>query len=123
MKAFDKFGTTNPNSKDPSLNLLFEYEKHYLALLKNHIPEIDFIDRKLKEFRQEQQDFFSSTLPNISKKLDAEAIDPNMKSLFLQRLANNMDRSFALSESLLYDYSIKKLDEFKKLTEEKLKSL
>ncbi len=51
----------------------------------------------------------------MSKQLNAEAIDPDMKSIFLHRLANNMDRSFALSETLLHDYSIKKLDKFKKL--------
>ncbi|WP_305768645.1 hypothetical protein [Candidatus Epulonipiscium viviparus] len=124
MKAFDKFGTNDSlASENTSLQLLYEYEKHYLELLKKHSPEIDFIDRKLKEFRQEQIDFFSKILPNVSAKLDAEAIDQEMKKVFMNRFANNIERSFALTETLLNDYSIKKLDEFKRLVQNTLKSI
>ena len=46
-----------------------------------------------------------------------------MKNAWLKRLEENMNRSFAISEKLITDYTTKKLDEFKTIANEKLRSI
>ena len=60
----------------------------------------------------------------IEEKLKQDAgIGNEMREEWLKRLTTNTDRSFKLSETLINDFAIKKLDEFKTAVKEKLKNL
>lgn len=124
FNCFDAFDDTSPRKKEPTIQVLYDYEKHYMELVKKHTSEIKFIDDMLKDFRQEQEKFYKETLVQISEKLRSdEIIDNEMIEILLDRLATNMDRSFSLSENLIKDYYIKHMDEFHKMIEEKIKTL
>lgn len=121
--AFSMFEDISPKKQEPTLQVLYDYEKHYMELIKQHKNEIVFIENMLKDYRQKNIDFFNNQLSRISQKLDAEHIDKDMKNAWLKRLEENMNRSFAISEKLITDYTTKKLDEFKTIANEKLRSI
>ena len=119
--AFSMFEDISPRKQEPTLQVLYDYEKHYMELIRQHKNEIIFIENMLKDYRQENIDFFNNQLSRISQKLDAEHINKDMKNAWLKRLEENMNRSFAISEKLITDYTTKKLDEFKTIANEKLR--
>ncbi len=121
--AFSMFEDISPRKQEPTLQVLYDYEKHYMELIRQHKNEIIFIENMLKDYRQENIDFFNNQLSRISQKLDAEHINKDMKNAWLKRLEENMNRSFAISEKLITDYTTKKLDEFKTIANEKLRSI
>ncbi len=121
--AFSMFEDISPRKQEPTLQVLYDYEKHYMELIRQHKHEIIFIENMLRDYRQENIDFFNNQLSQISQKLDAEHIDKDMKNAWLKRLEENMNRSFAISEKLITDYTTKKLDEFKTIASEKLRSI
>ena len=121
--AFSMFEDISPRKQEPTLQVLYDYEKHYMELIRQHKNEIVFIENMLKDYRQENIDFFNNQLSKISQKLYAEHIDKDMKNAWLKRLEENMNRSFAISEKLITDYTTKKLDEFKTIANEKLRSI
>lgn len=121
--AFSIFEDISPRKQEPTLQVLYDYEKHYMELIRQHKNEIIFIENMLKDYRQENIDFFNNQLSRISQKLDAEHINKDMKNAWLKRLEENMNRSFAISEKLITDYTTKKLDEFKTIANEKLRSI
>lgn len=121
--AFSMFEDISPRKQEPTLQALYDYEKHYMELIRQHKNEIVFIENMLKDYRQENIDFFNNQLSKISQKLDAEHINKDMKNAWLKRLEENMNRSFAISEKLITDYTTKKLDEFKTIASEKLRSI
>ena len=122
--CFDEFNDIPQKKKEPTIQVLYEYEKHYLEMIKRYSEEIKFIQDMLARFRQEQETFYSEILPNIIEKLNSdEGIDDEMKRIWLNRLTTNIERSFNLSETLINDYATKSLDEFKQAVNEKLHSL
>lgn len=121
--AFSMFEDISPRKQEPTLQVLYDYEKHYMELIRQHKNEIIFIENMLKDYRQENINFFNNQLSRISQKLDAEHINKDMKNAWLKRLEENMNRSFAISEKLITDYTTKKLDEFKTIANEKLRSI
>lgn len=121
--AFSMFEDISPRKQEPTLQVLYDYEKHYMELIRQHKNEIIFIENMLKDYRQENINFFNNQLSRISQKLDAEYINKDMKNAWLKRLEENMNRSFAISEKLITDYTTKKLDEFKTIANEKLRSI
>lgn len=122
--CFDEFNDIPQKRKDPTIQILFEYEKHYLEMLKKYGSEIKFIEDMLSSFREEQEQFYSKILPEIIEKLTQDkGIDDDMKRIWLTRLTGNIERSFNLSENLINDYAIKNLEEFKAEVDEKIRRL
>lgn len=119
--CFDEFKDIPQKRKDPTIQVLYEYEKHYLEMIKKYSGEIKFIQNMLVEFRKEQENFYNQMLPEIIDKLNKDkGIDEEIRRVWLTRLSTNIERSFNLSETLINDYTIKSLDEFKQAVNEKL---
>ncbi len=125
FNAFDEISSNSSyRKKDYAMQSLYEYEAHYLNLIKNHSKEIAFIESMLKDFRDEQEEFYKKALPEIAQKLaEDNAIDPEMRRACLDRLTKNMDRSFSLSENLIKEFLTKKLEEFHNELSKKIESL
>lgn len=122
--CFDEFKDISPKRKDPTIQVLYEYEKHYLEMVRKYSQEIKFIEDMLSDFRREQETFYSKTLPDIINKLNQDVgVDEEMKKVWLNRLSTNIERSFTLSETLINDYATKSIDEFKAAVNEKLRSI
>lgn len=122
--CFDEFKDIPQKRKDPTIQVLYEYEKHYLEMIKKYSEEIKFIQDMLVGFREEQETFYYKVLPDIIDKLNRDdGVDEEMKRIWLRRLSTNIERSFNLSETLINDYATKSLDEFKQAVNEKLHSI
>lgn len=122
--CFREFDDVSPKRKEPSIQVLCDYEKHYMELVKKYASEIKMVDDMLRDFRKEQEIFYKETLPEIIEKLNQDAgIDEEMKEVWLKRLTTNIDRSFGLSETLINHYVTKNIDEFKAEVNETLKKL
>ena len=122
--CFDEFKDISPKRKDPTIQVLYEYEKHYLEMVRKYSQEIKFIEDMLSNFRREQETFYSKTLPDIINKLNQDAgVDEEMKKVWLNIFTANIERIFTLSETLINDYATKNIDEFKVAVNEKLRSI
>lgn len=122
--CFQEFDDISPKKKDPSIQVLYDYEKHYMELVRKYGSEISMIANMLSAFRTEQEQFYEEILPAIISKLNQDAgIDEEMKNIWLKRLTTNVDRSFGLSETLINDYTTKNIEEFKAAVNEKLRKL
>lgn len=122
--CFEEFNNDAPRKKDPTIQVLFDYEKHYMDLVRKYSTEIKFIEDMLSDYRQEQIKFYTETLPELQKKLNEDpGVDEEMKRTWLCRLTANMDKSFQMSDTLINDFVTKKLQEFKDAVNEKLRGL
>lgn len=122
--CFDEFDDISPKRKEPSIQTLYDYEKHYMELVKKYSTEITMIAKMLSDFRDEQKEFYEEILPQVSEKLNQEEIiDNEMKKRWLIQFKANMDRSFSLTETLINNYTTKKIDEFKTIINEKIMRL
>jgi len=123
FNCYDEFDDS-PRKKEISLQVLYDYEKHYMELVRKYTPEIEFINGLIQKNNAERTDFYKSTLPEISKKLSSDdAIDDDMRKLWLKRFEDNMDKSFELSQRLINDFALKTLDQFKEEINEKIKGI
>ena len=122
--CFNEFDDVSPKRKEPSIQILYDYEKHYMELVRKYNSEITMIANMLSDFRSEQKQFYKEILPPVIDNLNQdEGIDNKMKEIWLKQFTENMDRSFFLTETLINNYTIKKIDEFKIAVNEKLKKL
>ena len=122
--CFDVFGGASPRKKETSIQVLYDYEKHYMELVRKYSPEISMIADMLRDFRNEQKRFYEEELPEISAKLNQDVgIDDEMRKIWLNRLMTNMDSSFRLSETLINDYVTKSVAEFKAAVNTRLQKL
>ena len=121
--CFEEFNDDTPRKKDPTIQVLFDYEKHYMDLVRKYSNEIKFIEDMLSDYRQEQIKFYAEILPKLKKINEDFGIDEEMKRTWLSRLTNNMDKSFQMSDTLINEFVTKKLQEFKDDVNEKLRGL
>lgn len=122
--CFREFDDMSPKRKEPSVQVLYEYEKHYMEMVKKYSQEIKFINDMLRDLRQEQITFYGEILLKVENKLNEDkGIDDEMRKIWLNRLSRNIHRSFELSEILIHNYVTKKIDEFKTVVDKKLREL
>jgi len=119
--AFDVFSDTSPKGGQPSAKLLFDYEKHYMQLLSSHKGDIEFVSNLLKELRAEQ-DKSTERIIELEKKLDEQSVDDEVKNLWLKHLAENLSRSFQLSQELVSHYMIMENETFMTELQKRLNS-
>lgn len=118
--AFEVFKDDSPKDGQPSTKLLFEYEKHYMQLLTAHRNDIEFISALLQELRSEQNES-TERIAELDKKLDEQGVDEDVKNIWLKHLAENLNRSFQLSNELISHYIIMDDDTFKAELQKRLK--
>ena len=63
--------------------------------------------------REEQTEFRLKIVPSVRRQLEEdEGIDDETAHTWLQHYVESMERSFAMSETLLEDFSVMKREEF-----------
>lgn len=121
--CFEEFNETSPKKKDATLQVLLDYQESYMKLLKKYKPEIQFIQDLIDRNQAELRNLYKITIPEISRKLSEDsAVDSDMKRLWLNKFETNMMRSLKLSQRLINDFAVKKLDEFHKEAEAMLRT-
>lgn len=95
------------------LNLLFEYEKHYLTLIKEYKEEIKFASSIQEDIRKERANFFANTLREVFSTLQATKVGPELENEWLQKLVASYTESLDLSADLAKEHTLNRVSELK----------
>lgn len=98
------------------LDILFEYEKHYLALIKEYKEEIKFASSLQEDLRKERANFFSATLREVYATLQATKVGPEIESMWLEKLVSSYTDSLDLSSELVKENTLSRVSELKEET-------
>lgn len=111
---FSQYAPVNPEYKSEKLDTLVAYEEHYMRLLYNYKAEISEIEKMMEQLRLERTEFYTSKLPEIEKTImEDEVLSEEAKTKWIMELRANVEKSFAISESLILHYVTSNLEEFK----------
>ena len=120
--VFDEFrtGGRSRRGQESTAEMLFAYEEHYMRLVKNFRPEIEFINDLHTTHTQEVKNFYANDLPAIQKKLAAEPIADDVRREWLKHLERHMNNSFDMSGHFIGILTTKKVEEFNAALREKI---
>ena len=117
--VFDKFNTNKPKQQDITVQMLYDYEEHYMRLVKAYRHEIEFINQLHTKHEQEVKNFYQNDLPAIQEKLAEEPIDDEVRREWLKHLEQHIHKSFEMSEHFINVLTTKKVEEFNAAIREK----
>ena len=95
------------------LELLFQYEKHYLDLIKEYKEEIKFASSLQEDLRRERSQFFTQTLREVVQTLQTQEIDKKVASQWIEELVASYTKSIDLSSDLAKTHVVQVLSIFK----------
>ena len=119
-KLFKDLGDKKPVHSDPTADMLYEYEKYYMQLVKDFRHEIEFIDGLHAKHAQEVKKFYCEDLPAVRKKLESEPIENDVRNEWIKHLEGHMDKSFTMSRKFLDALTTEKVEEFNESLREKI---
>ncbi len=123
-RPFDIFADNDSdNVGSPTFEKMLKYQKLHLEMIKNYSKEIEFINKLLRDNREERNKFVQCDLPNIRKKLIEEHIDESIRNEWLIRLEKAIMHSFDESDKLAAAFAVQKEHEFNEALKEKLEKL
>jgi len=82
------------------LQTIFEYEQHYLELIKAYKEEIKFANTVQEDVRRERSQFFTQTLKEVIATLNSEQVDSTTASKWIYELVESYTKSLDLSSDL-----------------------
>jgi len=103
------------------LQTLYEYEKHYLELIKEYKEEIKFANTIQEDLRKERAKFFAETLDDVSETLKKAQVDDKVASKWLEELVNSYTKSLDLSSGLIEENTLETIGKLKKDTKTSIK--
>lgn len=106
---------------DKKLSILYNYEKHFLDILKEYKEEIKFASTLQAEIRKEEASFFSSTLKEVCNSLKETQVDPKYQAQWIFDLVNSYTSSLRMSSKLADEQVTNLLGEIQKETTETTK--
>ncbi|MBR2773590.1 MAG: hypothetical protein IKD73_01210 [Selenomonadaceae bacterium] len=118
--AFDKFRRNSTAHSDSTAQMLFDYEEHYMRLVKSYRHEIEFINDLQTTHTKEVKNFYANDLPAIIKKLEAEPIADDVRREWLKHLEEHINKSFDMSGHFIGILTTKKVEEFNAALREKI---
>lgn len=95
------------------LALLYEYEKHYLELIKTYKEEIKFAASLQEDLRRERSQFFTQTLREVTQTLQTQEVDKKVASQWIEELVASYTKSIDLSSDLAKTHVVQVLNIFK----------
>ena len=95
------------------LDLLYQYEKHYLELIKEYKEEIKFAASLQEDLRRERSQFFTQTLREVVQTLQVQEIDKKVASQWIEDLVASYTKSINLSSDLAKTHVVQVLGIFK----------
>jgi hypothetical protein len=95
------------------LELLYQYEKHYLELIKEYKEEIKFATALQEDLRRERSQFFTHTLREVAQTLHSQEIDKKVSALWIEELVASYTKSLDLSSDLAKTHVIQVLGIFR----------
>lgn len=104
------------------LNILFEYEKHYLELIKEYKEEIKFSASLQEDLRRERSQFFTQVLREVSETLKNASVDSSVASQWTQDLVDSYTKSIDLSGDLAKTHVIDVIGKIRESAKSEVKS-
>lgn len=101
------------NDTKAKLELLFQYEKHYLEMIKGYKEEIKFAASLQEDLRRERSQFFTQTLREVVQTLQTQEIDKKVASQWIEELVASYTKSIDLSSDLAKTHVVQVLSIFK----------
>ncbi|MBR4903891.1 MAG: hypothetical protein IKZ53_04405 [Selenomonadaceae bacterium] len=117
---FDNFKKNKPKHFEPTAQMLYDYEEHYMRLVKSYRHEIEFINDLHTTHTQEVKNFYANDLPAIQRKLAAEPIADDVRCEWLKHLEQHMNKSFDMSGHFIGVLTTKKVEEFNAALRDKI---
>jgi hypothetical protein len=104
------------------LQAIYDYEKHYLELIKDYKEEIKFANTVQEDLRRERSQFFTQTLKEVINTLNSEQVEKATASKWIQELVNSYTVSLDLSSDLAKTHIVDLMASMKNKAKEELKS-
>lgn len=95
------------------LQILFEYEKNYLSLIKEYKEEIKFVGTLQEDLRKERAKFFSETLREASDALKDAQVSSDVASIWIQELVKSYTKSLDVSSALIEEHTFDTIGEIR----------
>ncbi len=95
------------------LNIYYEYEKHYLDMLKEHKEEIKFASTLQEDLRKERANFFSEKLKEVSATLKDTGVDDKVRGEWIKELVKSYTGSLDISEKLVEENVVETFNDIK----------
>lgn len=105
------------------LEILFEYERHYLELIKEYKEEIKFSASLQEDLRRERSQFFTQILREVSETLKNADVDSKVASQWTQDLVDSYTKSIELSSDLAKTHAIDVIGKLRESTKAEVQSL
>ena len=96
------------------LQLLFEYEKNYLSLIKEFKEEIKFVGTLQEDLRKERAKFFSATLREVSDAMKDAQVSSDVASQWIKELVNSYTKSLDVSSGLIEEHTFDTIGDIRK---------
>ena len=109
-----------PKHHNPTLQQLYDYEQHYMELVKKFQPQIEFINKLHRDHRQECIKFYQEDLLTIKDKLQALPVADNVRREWIEALQTHMQKSFETGKNFIDALTTKTVEEFKAQIEAKV---
>ncbi len=101
------------SSLENRLKIYYEYEKHYLDVLKDYKEEIKFASALLEDVRKERANFFSEKLKEVSDTLKETGVDDNVRCQWIKELVKSYTGSLDVSSQLAEEHIVETVNEIK----------
>jgi len=111
------------SSLKEKLGIMYDYEKQYLALLKEYKEEIKFVVNLQEELRKERTKFFSESLKEVAEALKEAQVDNDVASLWIKELVKSYTSSLDISSNLMDENVTGIFAELKKMEKSELNKL
>ena len=111
------------SSLEKKLDLLYNYEKNYLELVKEFKEEIKFASSIQEDIRKERSNFFAQTLKEVSATLKDSQVSDAVASRWIEELVSSYTKSLSLSGNLVDEHAIDTIGELRKGSKEEAKKL
>lgn len=105
------------------LQILFEYERNYLSLIKEFKEEIKFVGSLQEDLRKERAKFFSDTLQDVSAALKDSQVSNEVANQWIQELVNSYTKSLDVSSGLIEEHTFDAIGEIRRQAKNQLKTV
>jgi len=105
------------------LQLLFEYERNYLSLIKEFKEEIKFVGSLQEDLRKERAKFFSDTLQEVSSALKDSQVASEVASQWIQELVKTYTKSLDVSSGLVEEHTFDTIGDIRRQAKGEINTL
>ncbi len=104
------------NTKE-NLQLMYDYEKHYLELIKNYKEEIRFANNLKEDLRREKTMFFSKHLKEVIETIECAKVEEEVGKKWIDDLIKSYLTSIDLSEAIIDTKVMQKVNDLRQASD------